>query len=74
MILFFLDTPHIEPLTSTTIHTGLGAEHEIVCTVHSSPRAKLVWTRDGKPLDSSDSIGVSGGIVTSLSLLYQGHI
>ena len=28
-------------------------EEEIVCTVHSSPRAEVTWTKDGHTLDNS---------------------
>ena len=28
-------------------------EEEIVCTVHSSPRAEVTWTKDGHTLENS---------------------
>ena len=34
------------------IHTGLGAEEILTCVVHSSPRAEVIWTKDGVALDS----------------------
>jgi len=44
--------PKVEPL-ATELYTGLDLEEEIVCTVHSSPRAKVTWTKDGKSLDEN---------------------
>jgi hypothetical protein len=35
------------------LFTGLHLEEEIVCTVHSSPRAQVTWTKDGQTLESN---------------------
>jgi len=43
--------PAVEHLPQE-IHTGLGAEETLTCVVHSSPRAEVIWTRDGVALDS----------------------
>ena len=42
----------MEPLPEV-IHTGLGLEEELTCAVHSSPRAQVIWTRDGVEIDSA---------------------
>jgi len=44
--------PTVEPLPEV-IHTGLGLEEELTCAVHSSPRAQVIWTRDGVEIDSA---------------------
>jgi len=41
--------PKVVPL-KTEIYSGLNLEEEIVCTVHSSPRAEVTWTKDGEIL------------------------
>ena len=45
------DAPAVEPLPAA-VYTGLGRREEVVCVVHSSPRAEVSWTKDGQPLDS----------------------
>jgi len=44
--------PKVETL-DTELYTGLHLEEEIVCTVHSSPRATVTWTRNGKTLETN---------------------
>merc|ERR1719336_916956 len=44
--------PAVEPLPAA-VYTGLGRREEVVCVVHSSPRAEVTWTKDGQPLDST---------------------
>eukprot|EP00090_Calanus_glacialis_P008370 TRINITY_DN16689_c0_g1_i3.p1 TRINITY_DN16689_c0_g1~~TRINITY_DN16689_c0_g1_i3.p1 ORF type:complete len:384 (+),score=85.09 TRINITY_DN16689_c0_g1_i3:212-1363(+) len=44
--------PKVEQL-DTELYTGLHLEEEIVCTVHSSPRAQVTWTKDGQTLDNN---------------------
>jgi len=51
--------PKVEPL-STVLYTGLDMEEEILCTVHSSPRAIVSWRKDGKALDDSSPDFVFG--------------
>eukprot|EP00094_Tigriopus_californicus_P013085 TCALIF_12654-PA protein Name:"Similar to Ama Protein amalgam (Drosophila melanogaster)" AED:0.21 eAED:0.21 QI:0/0/0/0.42/0.5/0.57/7/0/498 len=46
------DAPEIDQ-DETFIHTGEGYETEIVCVIHSSPRAEVSWLKDGFPIDSS---------------------
>lgn len=45
--------PEIEQ-EETFIHTGEGDQTEVICIVHSSPRPKLTWYKDGTPLDGSN--------------------
>ena len=45
------DPPAVEPMV-TEIYSGLGLQEELDCVVHSSPRASVVWTRDGVVLDN----------------------
>ena len=49
------DAPTIEQ-EETFIHTGEGDETEVICIVHSSPKAEVTWFKDGKPLDPSTSV------------------
>jgi len=44
--------PKVDQL-ATELYTGLDLEEEIVCTVHSSPRAEVTWTKDGQTLENS---------------------
>merc|ERR1711892_1384573 len=44
-------SPKVEAL-DTALYTGINLEEVIVCTVHSSPRAKVTWTKDGKTLET----------------------
>jgi hypothetical protein len=46
------DKPDIEQ-EETFIHTGEGDQTEVICIVHSSPRAEVSWYKDGLPLDGS---------------------
>ncbi|XP_059095188.1 lachesin-like isoform X2 [Tigriopus californicus] len=50
-----LDVQHAPEIDQdeTFIHTGEGYETEIVCVIHSSPRAEVSWLKDGFPIDSS---------------------
>ena len=48
----FADAPKVDQL-ATELYTGLDLEEEIVCTVHSSPRAEVTWTKDGQTLENS---------------------
>ena len=57
--LSIVDAPKVEPL-ATYVYTGLDMEEEIVCTVHSSPRATVSWTKDGETLDDSSPDFVFG--------------
>merc|ERR1711892_1193337 len=43
--------PKVEAL-DTTLYTGINLEEVIVCTVHSSPRAEVTWTKDGQTLET----------------------
>jgi len=49
--------PHVEALSSQ-LFTGSGREEKLLCTVHSSPKAVVTWTRNGEPVDRD-----SGGLV-----------
>eukprot|EP00095_Tigriopus_kingsejongensis_P003963 maker-scaffold79_size400133-snap-gene-3.18 protein:Tk03963 transcript:maker-scaffold79_size400133-snap-gene-3.18-mRNA-1 annotation:"neural cell adhesion molecule 1 isoform x1" len=40
----------------TFIHTGEGYETEIVCVIHSSPKAEVTWFKDGFPIDTSTNV------------------
>ena len=60
-----LDAPAVEPLPAA-VYTGLGRREEVVCVVHSSPRAEVTWTKDGQPLDST----VETSQVLSSTVLY----
>lgn len=40
------DKPEIEQ-EETFIHTGEGDQTEVICIVHSSPRANITWYKDG---------------------------
>jgi hypothetical protein len=42
--------PEIEQ-EETFIHTQEGDETEVICVVHSSPKADVKWFKDGTPLD-----------------------
>jgi len=45
-------SPAVEPLVSE-VYSGLGLEEELECVVHSSPRAVVLWSRDGQVLDNN---------------------
>ena len=47
-----LDAPTVEKL-DTELYTGVDLEEEIVCTVQSSPRAQVTWTKDGQTLENN---------------------
>ena len=49
------DKPEIEQ-EETYIHTGEGDQTEVICIVHSSPRSKVTWYKDGVPLDGSNNL------------------
>lgn len=46
--------PSVEDM-ARTLHSGLGREESLECVVHSSPRAQVIWTKDGEPLVTEDS-------------------
>ena len=48
------DKPEIEQ-EETFIHTGEGDQTEVICIVHSSPRAEVSWYKDSTPLGSESS-------------------
>ena len=52
IINFITDAPAVEPLPEH-IYSGLGLQEILTCTVHSSPRAEVIWTRDGLALDNN---------------------
>ena len=43
------DKPEIEQ-EETFIHTGEGDQTEVICIVHSSPKATVTWFKDGEEL------------------------
>jgi len=43
--------PAVEQMPSE-IYSGIGRQEVLTCTVHSSPRAEVIWTRDGVAVDS----------------------
>ncbi len=47
---YFPDSPEIEQ-EETFIHTGEGDETEVICVVHSSPKADVQWYKDGRVSD-----------------------
>ena len=47
-LLFVADAPEIEQ-EETFIHTGEGDETEVICVVHSSPKADVSWFKVGLP-------------------------
>lgn len=46
--------PEIEQ-EETFIHTGEGDQTEVICIVHSSPRAEVTWFKDGNPISGGSS-------------------
>ena len=54
-VLYFPDAPTVEA-EQTFIHTRENDETEVVCIVHSSPKAEVTWYKNGKPLLSSEGI------------------
>ena len=48
------DAPEIE-VAEVVIHTALGDEEEIVCTVHALPHAEVTWVHDGRAVDRTTS-------------------
>merc|ERR1712127_753588 len=53
--------PHIS-VEHPSIETGFGGAQELVCMVHSHPKAEVTWMRDGQPVD----ISADGLIVNSV--------
>ena len=45
MFYFFSDPPVVET-QQTFIHTSEEDETEVICTVHASPKAKVVWFKN----------------------------
>jgi len=62
--------PHVEALSSQ-LFTGSGREEKLLCTVHSSPKAVVTWTRNGEPVerDSEGLVIESQGNRHSLTVL-----
>ena len=54
-VFLFPDAPTVEA-EQTFIHTRENDETEVVCVVHSSPKAEVTWYKNGKPLLSSEGI------------------
>ena len=54
------DAPHVEPLSSE-LFSSSGGEEVILCTVHSSPKAVVSWTKNGQDIDS----GAQGLVIQS---------
>lgn len=53
-------TPAVEPQSVSEIYSGLDLKETLECVVHSSPRAVVVWTRDGTVLHNDmDNIVMS---------------
>ena len=52
---FFSDAPVVEQ-EQTFIHTREYDETEVICTVHASPKAEVVWFRDGIPMTKEQGI------------------
>ena len=48
------DPPEIEQ-EETFIHTGEGDETEVICIVHSSPKAKVTWYKNGQIISNDDN-------------------
>ena len=46
------DRPEIDQ-EETFIHTREGDQTEVLCVVHSSPRAEVTWYKNGEPLDTN---------------------
>jgi hypothetical protein len=46
----FSDAPEIEN-EEAYIHTSEGDKTEVICIVHSSPKAEVTWYKDGQPLE-----------------------
>ena len=53
-----LDVQHapIVEQEQTFIHTREDDETEVICKVHASPRAKVEWFKNGKPLEQDQAI------------------
>ena len=51
----FIDAPTIEQ-EQTFIHTRENDESEVVCVVHASPKADIVWFKNGKALTKEEGI------------------
>ena len=50
----------MEPQSVSEVYSGLELKEKLECVVHSSPRAVVVWTRDGTVLDNEmDNILIS---------------
>ena len=55
-ILFdFSDEPEVET-QQTFIHTAETDETEVICTVHASPKAQVVWYKNGVELSEKQAL------------------
>lgn len=52
---FFPDAPEIEN-EAAYIHTSEGDNIEVICIVHSSPRAEVTWYKDGQVLEPTSHV------------------
>ena len=52
---YFPDAPEIEN-EEAYIHTSEGDKTEVICIVHSSPKAEVTWYKDGSPLEPTSHI------------------
>ena len=64
---FFTDAPVVEQ-EQTFIHTKENDETEVICKVHASPKAEVVWFRDGVPMTKEQGIFSQRGNRHSLLL------
>ena len=51
----FSDAPEVET-QQTFIHTTKTEETEVICTVHASPKAEVVWFKDGEVFEGKQGI------------------
>ena len=48
---YISDRPEIDQ-EETFVHTREGDQTEVICVVHSSPKANVTWYKNGEPLDT----------------------
>ena len=51
----FSDPPEVET-EQTFIHTTENDETEVICTVHASPKAEVVWFKDGEIIGEKQAL------------------